>query len=134
MRKFIWFFEDFVVDEMIGVNWSEDRICQEFYLWYQHYFPEYRKLLSHIPNGGKRLPREAARFKSMGVTPGYADYTFTWNGKLTFIEAKKWNGTQDPEQIIFQSQVEAQGFDYYICNTLFKLKARVLNEMGIFKS
>ena len=110
-------------------NWSEDRICQEFYFWYHNEFPQYRKLLAHIPNGGARNSREGAKFKAMGVTPGYADYTFAWKGKLTFIEAKKLGGTQDPEQVIFQKQVEEQGFDYYVCDSLEKLKHRVLMEM-----
>ncbi len=30
--------------------------------------------LRHIPNGGRREPREAARLKRMGVTPGTPDY------------------------------------------------------------
>ena len=35
-------------------------------------YPEL-KLLYHIPNGGKRDAREAARFKRMGVKPGVPD-------------------------------------------------------------
>lgn len=36
-------------------------------------FPEL-ELLIHIPNGGYRLKREAARFKAMGVRAGVSDY------------------------------------------------------------
>lgn len=35
-------------------------------------FPEL-SLIFHIPNGGKRNAREAARFKRMGVKPGVPD-------------------------------------------------------------
>jgi hypothetical protein len=36
--------------------------------------PVLRKYLYHIPNGGNRNPREAARMKRMGVRPGVHDY------------------------------------------------------------
>jgi len=36
--------------------------------------PVLRKFLFHIPNGGNRNPREAARLKRMGVRPGVSDY------------------------------------------------------------
>ena len=36
--------------------------------------PVLRDYLIHVPNGGKRSKREAARFKRMGVRPGVSDY------------------------------------------------------------
>lgn len=36
--------------------------------------PELRDHLFHVPNGGKRNKREAARLKAMGVRPGVHDY------------------------------------------------------------
>ena len=40
--------------------------------WNLQRFPEL-KMLYHVPNGGKRNPTEAARFKAMGVKAGVPD-------------------------------------------------------------
>ena len=40
--------------------------------WNLQRFPEL-KMLYHVPNGGKRNPAEAARFKAMGVKAGVPD-------------------------------------------------------------
>jgi hypothetical protein len=43
----------------------------------------------HVPNGGKRDPREGARFKKMGVKAGVVDNHFLMpDGKLAVIELK----------------------------------------------
>lgn len=71
---------------------SEAAIQSEIFLHFWNNFPETRRLLFHIPNGGKRSPREAMKFKSMGVVKGIPDLFFAWpNGKYhgLFIEVKK---------------------------------------------
>ena len=51
----------------------EDDHCMALWKWAQH-VPLLKKYLYHLPNGGKRNVREAARFKKMGVRPGVSDY------------------------------------------------------------
>lgn len=51
----------------------EDAESQALWAWAQ-IIPVLRDNLYHIPNGGKRNAREAARFKTMGVRAGVHDY------------------------------------------------------------
>jgi hypothetical protein len=41
-----------------------------------------------VPNGGKRLAREAARLKSLGVLAGIPDLCIIWRGTVIFLELK----------------------------------------------
>lgn len=53
----------------------------------------------HSPNGGWRKKREAARFKRMGVKPGWPDCTIIWQGRAYFIELKIGSNTPSLTQI-----------------------------------
>jgi hypothetical protein len=44
-----------------------------FMAWLQIAHPKLGDVAWHTPNGGKRGPREALRFKAMGVKPGIPD-------------------------------------------------------------
>lgn len=71
---------------------SEDRIQAECFKWFWNAFPEYRRLMFHIPNGGKRTKREAARFKAIGVVPAIPDLFFSYPSRGChgmYIEMKK---------------------------------------------
>lgn len=50
-------------------------------------------LFFHIPNGGKRFLREAARLKAMGVMPGCPDIALLDGGQIFFIELKSAKGS-----------------------------------------
>ena len=58
------------------MNHAEDAECINLMQWVALHLKKYPDLaeLFHIPNGGKRGLREAARFKAMGVAPGIPDY------------------------------------------------------------
>lgn len=57
----------------MGVNHYED--TESIALWDRAMLnPTLREHLYHIPNGGRRGKREAARMKRMGVRPGVSDY------------------------------------------------------------
>jgi len=51
----------------------EDDECKNLWQWAQ-YIPALNDYLYHVPNGGKRNVREAARMKAMGVRAGVHDY------------------------------------------------------------
>jgi hypothetical protein len=54
-------------------NYQED--AESIALWQRAQLnPILKKYLYHVPNGGKRNPREAARMKRMGVRAGVHDY------------------------------------------------------------
>lgn len=80
-------------------------------------YPELR-LLFHIPNGGKRNAREAARFKKMGVKSGVPDL-FLPVAKKGFhglwIEMKSKKGRLSENQIAFLKELDKQSYKTAVC-------------------
>lgn len=93
-----------------------------------------RFMAFHVPNGGRRGPKEAALLQDMGVMPGVADLVILMPGQKTlFIELKRQKmrstkrrmngipkyalvrgekGVQEDVQKIFEHRVSKLGFDY----------------------
>ena len=109
---------------------SEDRLTQVCYLWWHNTHREYRGLLFHVPNGGSRNKREAAKFQIMGLYPGISDFIFLWGGMAFMIELKTEKGRQSPEQFKWQVTMEAQGFEYYIVRSLEAFQVLIGKIMG----
>lgn len=55
-------------------------------------------LIWHIPNGGLRSKREAARLKWQGVVAGIPDLAFVYEGVPYFFEVKTKGNYPSPEQ------------------------------------
>lgn len=101
---------------------SEDRIQQECYIWFWNTYPELRKLLFAVPNGGARNAREGKKFKDTGVVAGVSDLIFLHQGTAYLIEMKTPTGTQSKDQIDWEGRVKKQGFDYFIARSLEDFK------------
>ena len=89
--------------------------------WFDLQYPQYRNLLHHSPNGGKRNVREAARFKAMGTRAGFPDLLLLvprhpYN--FLAIEMKTSKGRQSDNQKQMQADMEAQGGIYVVCRSL----------------
>lgn len=80
-----------------------------------------KPLFSHIPNGGKRAYREAARFKAMGVLKGMPDYLiFTstrYNNGLA-VELKVKPNKPSPEQLDVLKKMRDQGWVTRVCYSI----------------
>lgn len=64
----------------------------------------------HVPNGGRRNPREAARLKLMGVLAGVSDLALSIPGVgMAFMEIKAGRGRVSIEQEAFLAAMEAHG-------------------------
>lgn len=83
---------------------SEDREQMLFVQWFKR--NHIGEMIFHIPNGGKRMPSEAAKLKAMGVLAGVPDL-FIPKYKL-FIEMKRIKGG-----ILSDKQKEC--INYLIC-------------------
>jgi hypothetical protein len=84
-------------------------------------------LLFHIPNGGRRNVREAARLKAMGVKAGVSDYFLPvptydpidpeertlYNG--LWIELKAGKNRPTAAQFDWQHKMQHRGYDVHIC-------------------
>lgn len=93
---------------------SEDRIQQECYMWFHNTYPELRGLLFAVPNGGRRSPQEAKKFKLTGVVPGVSDMLFMYMGNTYCFELKTPIGTQSNNQIVWQELVVKHMFSYFV--------------------
>lgn len=75
-------------------------------------------MLFHIPNGGKRDAREAARFKQMGVKAGVPDLFLAvprggFHG--LFIEMKSPDGKVAEHQKKWLGKLAKRGYDTAVC-------------------
>jgi hypothetical protein len=85
----------------------------------------------HVPNGGKRNVREAARFKAMGVLAGVADDVFIMpDAKVGFIELKVGSNTQEDSQKVFETNVTALGCPYVVCRSVHDVQV-TLEDWGV---
>lgn len=98
----------------------EDAESEALWQWAQH-VSVLRDHLIHIPNGGKRNAREAARFKRMGVRPGVHDYHLPvprgdWHG--LWIELKAPPGRRSSvsaAQREWGDKMRTQGYAVAFC-------------------
>lgn len=98
----------------------EDNEQMVLFRWAQFQSGKYPELelMFHVPNGGRRDKREAARFKAMGVKPGVSDIFLpvargVYHG--LFIEMKAPDGRASAEQKKFINAVREQGYRAEVC-------------------
>lgn len=99
----------------------EDQLQKSVLTYFDYKYPEYRLLLHHSPNGGKRNAIEAAKFKQMGVRAGFPDLILLVPNKFyTFcgIELKAKNGRQSEHQKEYQREFERIGAKYVVVRSL----------------
>lgn len=104
--------------------------------WFSYQHQQLATLLHHSPNGGKRDAREAARFKAMGVRPGFPDLILLHPSSgyhFLCIEMKTKTGKQSDYQKDYQQRVEAEGGKYVVCRTLEGFIAEVNAYLGAGK-
>ncbi len=109
----------------------EGRIQAECFAWFWNTYPQYRKLLFHVPNENDRADSniiQGAIRKSLGVVSGVADLLLLvasggYHGLC--IEMKDEKGRQKPAQAEWQAIVEAQGYKYIICRSLEQFKITI---------
>lgn len=99
---------------------TESQEQQALINWWRLQYPQYEMLLFHIPNGGWRNFKTAARLKREGVVAGVADLFLAIPSKNRhglFIEMKRAvGGKQSQAQKEFEKAVKAQGYGYILCH------------------
>ena len=86
----------------------------------------------HTPNGGKRGPIEAARFKRLGVLAGFPDIAAVKDGALYCMELKADTGRVTPIQYEVLGRLEKAGAYTAICHGLDPA-IRVLEAWGLLR-
>lgn len=120
-----------------GHRSNEGKIQAECFAWFWNEFPQYRKLMFHVPNENDRADSsiiQGAIRKSLGVVAGVSDLILLvprgTHGAL-LIEMKDEKGTQKPVQKEWQTLVEAQGYRYEICRSLHQFKELIYDYLKI---
>jgi len=108
------------------VEKSEDRLTADCYQWFHNSFPKLRGLLYHVPNGGKRDQREAAKLKAMGVVPGIPDFVFHFWKRSFFIELKTPHGNPSTAQQNIHSLFNEHGFLVWVVRSLEEFQKVIL--------
>lgn len=99
-------------------------------------------MLFHIPNGGQRDARSAARLKLEGVEPGVPDIclpvpTATDSGDSTglwhglWIELKREGGRTTPEQNKWLRRLFRQGYMATVCYGAEQARAAIVDYLGL---
>lgn len=107
---------------------EESKIQQNCVKWFRLRFPEYRRNLFAVPNGGARRPIEGAIMKMEGTLAGVSDLILLvpsgyFHGLC--IEMKTAKGRQQDTQKAFQEAVEAVGYGYIICRSFDDFRLQV---------
>ncbi len=101
---------------------SEIQIQTEMFQWAWNTYPQTRRLLFHVPNGGNRSAREGVQFKASGVIAGVPDLLFIWNGQTYGFEVKTLNGTVSKVQSDLHSIWEANGISVKVVRELWEFQ------------
>jgi len=113
----------------------EERIQAECFKWAWNTFPDLRRQLFHIPNGGRRSKVEAMRFQAMGVIAGVPDLCLVVNdGHSYFFEIKGSSTAVSPAQKKLHALWKSKNIPIVVCRTLQEFQhefLKVLSYEGI---
>lgn len=103
------------------IKQSEDNLQKSCVKWLKLQHPSV--LVHHSPNGGKRNPREAAKFKAMGTRPGCPDvmiYKRSEQYAGLAIELKVGKNTTTDNQKAFIDELTGNG---WYCVVVYNIEA-----------
>lgn len=106
---------------------SEDKLQSQCFQWFWNSFPDLRRTLWHVPNGGNRNAREGAKFKAMGVLSGVHDLHLIHNSKLYTFELKVGTNKLSDDQNKYWECVEKQGAKCYLITTFEDFKETIFH-------
>lgn len=92
---------------------SETQLQSKCFQWAWNTYPDTRRLLAHVPNGGARNAREGVTLKASGVVAGVHDMFFYWKKQLYWFELKVGKNQLSPEQEAFAEAMVSHGAECY---------------------
>lgn len=116
-----------ITPEQLAASGSEDGHQLALMCWCALNFTQYPELkwLHHSPNGGSRHKAEAAKFKAMGMKPGFPDLALLvkrgkWSGLLIELKIPKLknkkNGGATDEQVEWGKYLLENEYGYMLCH------------------
>lgn len=108
--------------------------CEQIALmtWVRLVATKYRALdlVFHIPNGGYRDIRTAAKFKAMGLKPGVWDIFVPVPAPGLWIEMKAGKGRLTPAQASFRDQMEPHGYSFVVAYSWHEAAQAIADHVG----
>ena len=77
----------------------------------------------HIPNGGRRPLKQAARLVGLGLRAGIPDLCIVWRGRAYFIELKTKDGTPSAIQLQVHRKLIYCGCPVAVCRSVPEVEA-----------
>ena len=93
---------------------TEVQIQSKCYQAFWNKYPEYRRCLFSVPNGGTRNKAEAMQLKASGLVAGVPDMLFVCRGTVYGLEFKTETGVVSSEQNAVHAAFAGQGVKTYI--------------------
>jgi len=112
---------------------QEDYLQSECVRWFRYQYPEMKKLLFAVPNGGKRGKATAAILKAVGVVAGVSDLILLVSKKgygSLCIEMKTPKGRQSDDQAAFEIEAISAGNKYELCRSFDEFKETINNYLS----
>lgn len=100
---------------------NEDTLQKSCVEWFDLQHRIWSWALFHVPNGGQRNAKEAAKFKAMGVRPGVPDLMLILprhGYHYLALELKVGKNTQTDRQRAYQTYIETTGGKYAVIRSL----------------
>jgi len=94
---------------------NEDQFQAATFRYINHNFPQWRKLVFHVPNESATSDQMRMALKSKGVVPGIPDIVCM--NPLWAIELKMPKGTQSDAQKLIEQVWTEHGIPYALCRT-----------------
>jgi hypothetical protein len=111
---------------------TEEQFQAACFQWFDRTYPQYRKTLFAVPNGGLRDKRTANVLQATGTVPGVSDLIFVLPVNVEFIELKLPGKTQQPDQIKFEAAVTKLGHNYTVIYSLWNFQEFVKSKIQIY--
>lgn len=102
--------------------------------WFRYAYPDFTRLLFAVPNGGQRNAVTAIRLKAEGVVSGVADLLLLVPRKDKHglcIEMKTDKGVQSENQKLWQKDIEAQQYEYFVCRSFDEFEKIINNYLSV---
>jgi hypothetical protein len=84
----------------------------------------------HVPNGGMRSKRWAARMVGLGLVAGIPDIAVIWNGRAAFVELKAGRGVVSAAQKLTMQRLFYCGAHIAVCRRLEDVET-FLRQIGV---
>lgn len=97
---------------------SEDQLQAEFFQRVWNEYPQLRRCMWAIPNGGKRDMRTAITLKATGVLSGVWDLHLFYKNRFHIIETKVGRNDLSDKQKEWGATMVANGATAYVYRTI----------------